>query len=138
MVLIGSDNDVAQPGLRAGGDLARTSRRPHQDLHLPSIFGRFSDKGIDWAIFGYNREPLTRHDYPDTQNADENHFGHFRDFQQHARAGTLPAFIFWSRAGTLPATVSIPTMTSRLASSSSTMSTTPAQRQKLGLDIAHH
>jgi hypothetical protein len=87
--------------------LAGTSQG-HLDDHTkiltcPSIFGRFSDKGIDWAIFGYNREPLTRHDYPDTQNADENHFGHFRDFQQHARAGTLPAFIFlepsWDATG---------------------------------------
>jgi phospholipase C len=87
--------------------LAGTSQG-HLDDHTkiftcPSIFGRLSDKGIDWAIFGYNREPLTRHDYPDTQNADESHFGHFRDFQERASAGTLPAFTFlepsWDAAG---------------------------------------
>jgi phospholipase C len=69
----------------------------------PSIFGRLSDKNIDWAIFGYNRDPLTRLDYPDTQNADESHFGHFRDFQERARAGELPAYSFlepsWDAGG---------------------------------------
>ena len=69
----------------------------------PSIFGRLSDKGIDWAIFGYNREPLTRLDFPDVQSASEDHFGHFRDFQSRAAAGTLPAFSFlepsWDATG---------------------------------------
>jgi hypothetical protein len=51
--------------------LAGTSQG-HLDDHskiftCPSIFGRLSNKGIDWAIFGYNRDPLTRLDYPDTQ-----------------------------------------------------------------------
>jgi phospholipase C len=87
--------------------LAGTSQG-HLDDHTkiftcPSIFGRLSDKGIDWAIFGYNREPLTRLDYPDTQSADESHFGHFRDFQERASAGTLPAFTFlepsWDATG---------------------------------------
>jgi phospholipase C len=80
----------------------------HLDDHTkiytcPSIFGRLSDKNIDWAIYGYNREPLTRHDFPDTQNADESHFGHFRDFQDRAAAGTLPAYSFlepsWDSTG---------------------------------------
>jgi hypothetical protein len=75
--------------------LAGTSQG-HLDDHskiftCPSTFGRLSNKGIDWAIFGYNRDPLTRLDYPDTQNADESHFGHFRDFQHHRRStGSLP------------------------------------------------
>jgi phospholipase C len=60
----------------------------------PSIFGRLSDANIDWAIYGYNRDPLTRLDFPDTQSADESHFGHFRDFQNRAAAGTLPAYTF--------------------------------------------
>jgi phospholipase C len=60
----------------------------------PSIFGRLSDAGIDWSIYGYNRDPLTRLDFPDTQTADESHFGHFRDFQARAAAGTLPAYSF--------------------------------------------
>jgi phospholipase C len=71
----------------------------HLDDHVkiftcPSIFGRLSDRGIDWAIFGYNRDPLTRHDFPDTQSAADRHFGHFRDFQERAGAGTLPAYTF--------------------------------------------
>jgi phospholipase C len=69
----------------------------HLDNHVkvftcPSIFGRLSHKNIDWAIYGYNRDPLTRLDFPDTQAAPESHFGHFRDFQHRAAAGTLPAF----------------------------------------------
>jgi phospholipase C len=60
----------------------------------PSIFGRMSAKGIDWAIFGYNRDPLTRLDFTDTKSADESHFGHFRDFQARAAAGGLPAYTF--------------------------------------------
>jgi phospholipase C len=60
----------------------------------PSIFGKLSDANIDWAIYGYNREPLTRLDFPDTQAADESHFGHFRDFKERAAAGTLPAYTF--------------------------------------------
>jgi len=60
----------------------------------PSIFGALSKKGIDWAIYGYNRDPLTRLDYPDTQAADESHFGHFQDFQDRATKGTLPAYTF--------------------------------------------
>lgn len=87
--------------------LAGTSQG-HMDNHVktftcPSIFGRLTDKGVDWAIFGYNREPLTRHDFPDVQAADDSHFGHFRDFTARASAGTLPAFTFlepsWDATG---------------------------------------
>jgi phospholipase C len=69
----------------------------------PSIFGRLSDKGVDWAAFGYNRDPSVQQDFPDTQGADESHFGHFRDFDERAAAGTLPAFTFlepsWDATG---------------------------------------
>jgi phospholipase C len=68
-----------------------------------SIFGLLTDHKLDWAIFGYNAPPLTRHDFPDTLNADESHFGHFRDFQQRAAAGELPPYTFlepsWSSSG---------------------------------------
>ena len=60
----------------------------------PSIFGRLTKKKLDWAIYGYNRDPLTRHDFTDTQTAPESHFGHFRDFQARAAAGTLPPYTF--------------------------------------------
>jgi phospholipase C len=69
----------------------------------PTIFGRLSDKGLDWAIYGYNSDPLTRQDFPDTKAAADSHFGHFRDFQQAAAAGTLPAYTFlepsWDASG---------------------------------------
>jgi phospholipase C len=69
----------------------------------PSIFGRLSDAGLDWAIYGYHSEPLTRHDFPDTLDADESHFGHFRDFRDRAAAGTLPPYVFlepsWGASG---------------------------------------
>lgn len=71
----------------------------HLDNHVkiftcPSIFGRLSDKDIDWAVYGYNRDPLTRLDFTDTQHADESHFGHFRDFESRCADGTLPAYTF--------------------------------------------
>ncbi|MDE2451315.1 MAG: phosphoesterase [Gammaproteobacteria bacterium] len=69
----------------------------------PTIFGRLSDQGLDWAIYGYNRDPLTRLDFPDTTHADNSHFGHFRDFQSRAAAGTLPPYTFlepsWDATG---------------------------------------
>ena len=80
----------------------------HLDNHVktftcPSIFGRLSDKNLDWAIYGYNRDPLTRLDFTDTHNAPESHFGHFRDFQARAKAGNLPAYTFlepsWEASG---------------------------------------
>jgi len=68
-----------------------------------SIFGQLSAAKLDWAIYGYNSPPLTRHDFPDTLHADEGHFGHFRDFQRRAAAGTLPAYTFlepsWTSSG---------------------------------------
>jgi phospholipase C len=69
----------------------------------PSIFGRLSDKKQDWSIYGYNSDPLSRHNFTDTSTADESHFGHFRDFQTRAAAGTLGAYTFlepsWSSSG---------------------------------------
>jgi phospholipase C len=59
-----------------------------------SIFGALSKSNIDWAIYGYNRDPVTRLDFTDTSTAAESHFGHFRDFQTRAQAGTLPAYTF--------------------------------------------
>jgi len=53
-----------------------------------------TDKNVDWAIYGYNRDPLTRLDFTDTMHADESHFGHFRDFQTRCDNGTLPAYTF--------------------------------------------
>jgi len=68
-----------------------------------SIFGLMDEHDIDWSVFGYNRDPLTRHDFPDTLHADDRHFGHFRDFQHRAADGTLAAYSFlepdWGSTG---------------------------------------
>ena len=68
-----------------------------------SIFGLMESKGLDWGIYGYTRDPMTRHDYTDIEQADEGHFGHFRDFQDRAAKGTLAAYSFlepaWSATG---------------------------------------
>jgi phospholipase C len=78
---------------------AAATSQGHLDNHVkvftcPSIFGRLSAKNIDWAIYGYNRDPLTRLDFTDIQTANERHFGHFRDFQARCKNGTLPAYSF--------------------------------------------
>jgi phospholipase C len=78
---------------------AAATSQGHLDNHVkvftcPSIFGLLSQNNLDWAIYGYNRDPMTRLDYTDTKTADESHFGHFRDFQTRAAAGTLPAYTF--------------------------------------------
>jgi phospholipase C len=78
---------------------AAATSQGHLDNHVkvftcPSIYGRMTDANVDWGIYGYNRNPLTRLDYTDTIHADEKHFGHFRDFQARAKAGTLPAYSF--------------------------------------------
>jgi phospholipase C len=58
---------------------------------------------VSWAIYGYDQEPLTRHNFPDTLNADDSHFGLFKDFQAAAAGGTLPSYTFlepsWSPTG---------------------------------------
>jgi phospholipase C len=78
---------------------AAATSQGHLDNHVkvftcPSIFGRLSEKSVDWAIYGYNRAPMTRMDFPDTMHADPSHFGHFSEFQKRAAAGTLPAYTF--------------------------------------------
>src|SRR3984957_15985122 len=60
----------------------------------PSIFGSLTTAGVSWRVFGYDRQPLTKADFPDITGADSSHFGLFTDFQAAAAAGTLPAFTF--------------------------------------------
>jgi phospholipase C len=60
----------------------------------PSIYGRLSDKKLDWSIFGYSRPSMTRTDFPDTTYADPSHFGQFPQFQQRAADGTLASYTF--------------------------------------------
>ncbi|HEX8722361.1 MAG TPA: alkaline phosphatase family protein [Pyrinomonadaceae bacterium] len=80
----------------------------HMDDHtavftVPTIFGLLGQNGLSWSIYGYDKPPLTRQNFPDTQAADESHFGLFKDFQAAAAAGTLAAYTFlepeWGTTG---------------------------------------
>lgn len=69
----------------------------------PSIFGLLSQHNQSWMIYGYDQQPLTRLNFPDTTQASDDHFGLFTDFQTAAKNGTLPAYTFlepsWDAAG---------------------------------------
>ncbi|HEY0324123.1 MAG TPA: alkaline phosphatase family protein [Pyrinomonadaceae bacterium] len=86
---------------------AATSQGHMDDLTksftVPSIFGLLGQHNVSWAIYGYDSEPLTRLNFPDTTSADDSHFGLFKDFQAAAAGGTLPAYTFlepsWSSTG---------------------------------------
>jgi phospholipase C len=78
--------------------LAATSQGHMDDktktFTCPSIFGSLTKAGVSWRVFGYDRQPLTKANFPDITGADPSHFGLFTDFQAAAAAGTLPAFTF--------------------------------------------
>ncbi|MEU8031288.1 alkaline phosphatase family protein [Streptomyces sp. NPDC049099] len=87
--------------------LAGTSQG-HMDDHThtfttPSIFGELSRNNVEWTVYGYHAQPLTRGDFPDIAAAAAPHFGQFIDFKQAAAQGALPAFVFlepaWSPTG---------------------------------------
>ena len=70
---------------------------------VQSIFGLMSAHNVSWSIFGYDEDPMTRLDFPDTTAAPDSHFGVFSAFQAAAANGTLPAYTFlepsWGTAG---------------------------------------
>ena len=70
---------------------------------VQSIFGLMTKHGLGWKIYGYDAEPLTRANFPDTMDAPETCFGKFADFQSDAAAGNLPAYSFlepsWGSTG---------------------------------------
>jgi phospholipase C len=70
---------------------------------VPSIFGLLGKNDISWVIYGYDKQPLARGNFPDTSSADASHFGLFADFRSAAAAGSLPAFSFlepsWGSTG---------------------------------------
>lgn len=70
---------------------------------VPTIFGRLSAASLPWRIYGYDRSPLTRLNFPDTVHAPASTSGLFTDFRADAAAGRLPAFAFlepsWSSKG---------------------------------------
>jgi phospholipase C len=61
---------------------------------VPSIFGLMDAHGLSWKIYGYDAEPLTRKNFPDTTNAPDTHFGKFSDFKADAANGQLPQYSF--------------------------------------------
>ena len=69
----------------------------------PSIYASLTQKGVSWAIYGYNADPLTRMTYTDLVGAPDANFGHFSDFQTAAAKGTLAAYTFlepsWGSSG---------------------------------------
>jgi phospholipase C len=70
---------------------------------VQSIFGLMTAHDVSWKIYGYDAEPLTRADFPDTIDAPEANFGKFADFQADAAAGRLAAYSFlepsWGSTG---------------------------------------
>ena len=70
---------------------------------VQSIFGLMTAHNLSWKIYGYDAEPLTRANYPDTTSAPDSCFGKFADFQADAAAGTLAAYSFlepsWGSTG---------------------------------------
>jgi phospholipase C len=69
----------------------------------PSIFGLLDAHSLGWAIYGYDKEPLTKNTFTDISGAAATHFGLFTDFKAAAAGGTLPSFTFlepsWSSTG---------------------------------------
>jgi phospholipase C len=70
---------------------------------VQSIFGLMTAHSLSWKIYGYDAEPLTRANYPDTQSAPDSCFGEFTNFQADCAAGTLAAYSFlepsWGSTG---------------------------------------
>jgi phospholipase C len=70
---------------------------------VQSIFGLMTAHGLSWKIYGYDAEPLTRGNYPDTISAPDTWFGKFADFQADAAAGRLAQYSFlepsWGSTG---------------------------------------
>jgi phospholipase C len=69
----------------------------------PTIFGLLSKHTLDWRVYGYDTEILTKTTYTEITDADASHFGFFTDFQAAAAARSLPPFTFlepsWSYLG---------------------------------------
>ena len=80
--------------------LAATSQGHMDDkthtFSSPTIFGLLdaANPPLGWAVYGYDKEALTKSTFTQISNADASHFGLFTDFQAAAKAGTLPPFTF--------------------------------------------
>ncbi|HEV2347521.1 MAG TPA: alkaline phosphatase family protein [Actinocrinis sp.] len=69
----------------------------------PSIFGSLTAAGVSWVVYGYEAQPLTKHNFPDITRAPAANFGLFADFRSAAADGSLAQFTFlepsWSSTG---------------------------------------
>jgi phospholipase C len=70
---------------------------------VPTIFGLLGKAGLSWKVYGFDRAPLTRLDFPELTNAPDANFGLFTDFQSDAASGQLANYIFlepsWGSSG---------------------------------------
>jgi len=68
-----------------------------------SIFGLLSAHDVSWAMYGYDAQPLTRLNFPDTTSAPDTNFGLFADFTSAAASGSLASYVFlepaWASTG---------------------------------------
>ena len=86
---------------------AATSQGHMNDLTksftVPTIYGLLAASGVRWKIYGYDKDPLTRLDFPETASAPDASFGLFDSFRDDAAAGQLPGYAFlepsWGSAG---------------------------------------
>ncbi|MBD8897917.1 alkaline phosphatase family protein [Rhodanobacter sp. DHG33] len=69
----------------------------------PTIYSLLTQHDVDWMIYGYDADPLTRLTFSDTASAPDTHFGQFADFQAAAKQGQLAAYTFlepsWGSSG---------------------------------------
>jgi phospholipase C len=82
----------------AGTSLGYTdnSARSTPAFDTDSVFGRLSDKGQTWTIYGYSRRPLTANDFPDTYKPGPGGTvkSGFQKFQSDAASGQLATFSY--------------------------------------------
>jgi phospholipase C len=85
------------------GSVSDPSNAPPPTYNVKSIFGALASANVSWTIYGYDQQPYTRYNFPDTLNAANTHFGLFADFQAAAAQGKLAAFSFlepsWGTTG---------------------------------------
>jgi phospholipase C len=69
----------------------------------PSIFGSLTAAKLSWKVYGYDAQPLTKHNFPDIAAAPAANFGLFADFRRDAADGSLANFVFlepsWGTTG---------------------------------------
>jgi phospholipase C len=82
----------------AGTSLGYTdnSARSTPAFDTDSVFGRLSDKGQTWTIYGYSRRPLTANDFRDTVHPGPGGTVNsgFDKFQSDAASGQLASFSY--------------------------------------------